>query len=148
MLLVLWSLWKFTLNPLNPLQAQLDTFTPSRHWHTAVTALEAVRESPWWGSGLGMPPGEYMGSPFDAHFTPINIAGTLGMPALVAFGLIVLSLWRNRAKPIDLATWSGLAGLAVDGLASDVEDFRHLWVLFGLADAGNRMRSKSRDVNS
>jgi hypothetical protein len=135
-LLVVWSLWKFIPDPAHPLQSRLDTSTPSRHWYTAVTTLETVRESPWWGSGLGTSPGDYLGSPFDAHLTPLNIAGTLGVPALLAFGLIVVALWRERRRPVDLATWSGLAGLAVDGLASDVEDFRHLWVLFGLADAG------------
>jgi hypothetical protein len=29
-------------------------------------------------------------------------------------------------------------GLGLDALASDVEDFRHLWVLFGLAAVSSR----------
>jgi len=44
-------------------------------------------------------------------------------------------LWRRRWRPTDLAIWSGLAGLLLDGLAQDVESFRHLWVMIGLADA-------------
>ena len=30
-----------------------------------------------------------------------------------------------------------LAGLGLDALVSDVEDFRHLWVAFGLAGASS-----------
>ena len=33
-----------------------------------------------------------------------------------------------------------LAALALDGLGQDVEDFRHVWVALGLADAGRRDR--------
>jgi len=28
-----------------------------------------------------------------------------------------------------------LAGLALDGLGQDIEDFRHVWIALGLADA-------------
>ena len=41
-----------------------------------------------------------------------------------------------RARPTDLATWGMLAGLGLDGLGQDVEDFRHVWVALGLADDG------------
>jgi hypothetical protein len=73
------------------------------------------------------------GVPCDAHFTPLNVAATLGLPALAAFLAIPVLLWRGRVRPADLATWGGLAGIGLDALAQDVEDFRHLWVLFGLA---------------
>jgi hypothetical protein len=35
-----------------------------------------------------------------------------------------------------------LAGLGLDGLGQDVEDFRHVWVALGLADAGRRDREE------
>jgi hypothetical protein len=47
----------------------------------------------------------------------------------------VVVLWRERRRPTSSATWSGLAALAVDGLAQDIEHFRHVWVMLGLADA-------------
>ena len=76
--------------------------------------------------------------PCDAHFTPLNVAATLGLPALAALVAVPILLWRRRSRPTDLAVWGGLAGLALDALAQDVEDFRHLWVLFGMAAAGRR----------
>jgi hypothetical protein len=66
----------------------------------------------------------------------------MGLPALAGLGLAVFSVWRARARPTDLATWGMLAGLALDGLGQDIEDFRHAWVALGLADAsreGGRM---------
>jgi small-conductance mechanosensitive channel len=44
-------------------------------------------------------------------------------------------LWCERRRPTSIATWSGLIGLAIDGLAQDIEHFRHVWVMVGLADA-------------
>ena len=35
----------------------------------------------------------------------------------------------------ELALWAVLAGLGLDALANDLEDFRPLWVLFGLIGA-------------
>ena len=55
--------------------------------------------------------------------------------ALLAFVSLPLLLWRQGQRPADLAIWSGLAGLGLDGLGQDSEDFRHLWVLLGLAGA-------------
>ena len=81
--------------------------------------------------------------PFDAHLTPLNVAATLGLPALAGLALAVVALWRARSRPTDLATWGMLAGLALDGLGQDVEDFRHVWVALGLADAGREGERKS-----
>jgi len=64
------------------------------------------------------------------------VAATLGLPALAGLALAVWALWRARARPTDLATWGMLAGLGLDGLGQDVEDFRHVWVALGLADDG------------
>ncbi len=51
---------------------------------------------------------------------------------------MVFCLWRARARPTDLALWGMLAGIGLDGLGQDVEDFRHVWVALGLADAARR----------
>jgi hypothetical protein len=62
--------------------------------------------------------------PLRAHLTPLNIAATMGAPALVAFAL--------------------LAGLALDGLAQDIDHFRHVWVMIGLADADRALGEDGR----
>jgi hypothetical protein len=128
------TLWNPAINPTQPLDAHLQTVTSSR-FQAASTSLAALVRHPVLGSGLGTSPAEYGGLPFDSHCTPINIASTLGLPALIAFSLLFASLWRRRTRPIDLAIWGGLVGLALDGLALDIEDFRHVWVIVGLADA-------------
>jgi hypothetical protein len=70
--------------------------------------------------------------------TPLNIAATMGIPAVAALAFLLIALWRNRRRPTPIATWSGLAGLGLDGLTLDVDHFRHVWVLLGLADADRR----------
>lgn len=135
------------------------TFTPARFWDLQVlpgsspryeavaSSFETLAEHPFVGTGPGSSPGWRGSQPFDAHLTPLNIAATLGVPALVGFILIPVALWRARRRPTDRALWASLAGLALDGLGQDVEDFRHLWVLFGLADA-EREGSASADTET
>lgn len=124
-----------SLDPARPFDARLrDDASPRAQ--SFVTAWAALGAHPWRGTGPGTSPGVKDGLPFDAHCTPLNVAATLGLPALAGFVLIAFALWRARARPTDRATWGMLAGLALDGLAQDVEDFRHLWIAFGLADAG------------
>ena len=124
-----------SLDPTRPWAARLlDDASPRAQ--SFVTAWAALRAHPWRGTGPGTSPGVVDGLPFDAHCTPLNVGATLGLPALAGFALVPFALWRARARPTDRATWGMLAGLALDGLAQDVEDFRHLWIAFGLADAG------------
>ena len=82
--------------------------------------------------------------PLDTHFTPLNVAATLGLPALLALTAIVILLWRNR--PRDRVLWSAMAAMALDALASDIEDFRHLWLLFGLC--AQRRADSTSDASS
>ena len=100
------------------------------------SSLQTVRAHPLTGVGPDEHPAivnqDGAVGPLDTHFTPLNIAATLGVPALISFASIIVLLWRNR--PRDRALWSAMAGMALDALASDIEDFRHLWVLFGLCD--------------
>jgi hypothetical protein len=140
------TLWNPAINPTHPLDAHFQSVASSR-LQAAATSLVAVVRHPLLGSGLGASPAQYNGAPFDAHCTPLNIAATLGLPALIAFSLLIALLWRRRTRPIDLAIWGGLAGLALDGLAQDIEDFRHVWVMIGLAGA-NIGGTHSRDPAS
>jgi O-antigen ligase/polysaccharide polymerase Wzy-like membrane protein len=126
------TVWKPSINPTNPLDIRFESVASSRY-QAASSSLRTLATHPLFGSGLGTSPGQYLDFPFDAHCTPINIAATLGLPALIAFSAMLTLLWRHRRRPTDVALWSGIAGLALDALAQDIEDFRHVWVLFGLA---------------
>ena len=128
------SIWNLALDPSKPLSARMDVNDTSR-WLALTSSLRTLVENPIFGSGPNTHPGRYLGIPFDAHLTPLNIAATLGLPALMAFAFLCTALWRGRRRPTDTAIWSGLAGLALDALAQDVEDFRHVWVMIGLAAA-------------
>lgn len=144
-LIISATLWKPLVDPSHPLEARFER-EPSSRWQAASSSLAALVAHPLLGSGLGTSPGTYMGRTFDAHFTPLNIAATLGLPALTVCSALIVLIWRKRRRPTDLAIWGGLAGLALDGLAQDVEDFRHIWVMIGLADASSRCRARQQSA--
>jgi hypothetical protein len=102
---------------------------------TVRTALHTAAEHPVLGAGPGSLPGTDRGHPAQAHLTPLSVAATIGFPALAVLVLFVVTLWRRRKRPTDVAIWSGLAGLGVDGLGQETSHFRHVWVMLGLADA-------------
>jgi len=129
------TLWNITFPVAQPWNVQMQP-TPSVRLQAATTSLATLAAHPLLGTGPGTSPGLRGPLPFDAHLTPLNVAATLGLPALVGFALVPLALWRSRGRPTDLALWGMLAAMALDGLGQDIEDFRHLWIAFGLADAG------------
>ena len=126
------TFWRPLLNPARPFDTRFER-APSNRYQAMVSSLAAVVAHPVLGTGLDTHPAVYQGGTIDAHCTPLNIAATLGLPVLVTFTALFVILWRKRRLPVDLALWGGLAGLAVDALAQDIEDFRHLWVMIGLA---------------
>jgi hypothetical protein len=128
------TFWNLKLDPLRPLEARLESNATSPRWQALISSLRTLKQHPLTGSGPGNSPGANRGSSIDAHLTFLNLAATMGLPALTAFAWLLVLLWKNRKRPTDVAVWSGLAGMALDSLAADIEDFRHLWVLFGLAD--------------
>jgi hypothetical protein len=131
-----------TFSPLSPWDARVLP-GPSTRVEAATSSMRTLAAHPLAGSGPGSSPGLKGGLAFDAHLTPLNVAATLGLPALLGLAFAVFALWRARARPTDLATWGMLAGLGLDGLGQDVEDFRHVWVALGMADAG---RGDARDA--
>jgi hypothetical protein len=131
-----------TFYPLRPWDVRVLP-GPSPRLEAATTSLETLAAHPLVGTGPGTSPGRHGSLSFDAHLTPLNVAATLGLPALAGLVLALAALWRARSRPTDLATWGMLAGLGVDGLGQDVEDFRHVWVALGLADAGRRDEGES-----
>jgi len=141
------TIWNLSFDPTRPLAAHFDR-APSSRRETVTSSFHALESHPLWGVGVGNLPGRRREIPFDAHLTPLNIAATMGLPALAAFVSLLLILWRRRSRPTDWALWSGLAGMALDGLASDIEDFRHVWVLFGLVDANSsQLESRTNTVD-
>jgi len=139
LLVISATVWRPNIDPSRPLEARFER-DPSSRLQAATSSLVTLVAHPLLGSGLDTSPGTYHGAPFDAHLTPINIAATLGLPALIAFSFLITALWRRRERPTDLVVWGGLAGLAVDALAQDIEDFRHVWVMIGIADAETRAK--------
>ena len=131
------TLVNVTFQPLRPWELHVRP-VPSVRREAATSSLATLAAHPWFGSGLGSSPGRRGSLAFDAHFTPLNVAGSLGLPALGGLAFMVICLWRARARPTDLALWGMLAGIGLDGLGQDVEDFRHVWVALGLADAARR----------
>jgi hypothetical protein len=143
--LVLFALtaWNLVLDPTHPTRIHLRN-EPSSRWATMVSSSETAVGSPLFGHGPGSLPGMRSGWRYDAHFTPLNIAATLGTPAALAFLAIPALLWRGRQRPTNWVLWGALVGIGLDALAQDVEDFRHVWVLFGLAAADARQPSDER----
>ena len=131
------------LDPARPSTVSYQVPDPGNRREAFVTGLDTFAHHPLVGKGPGSLVAENRGLPFRAHFTPFNVAATLGLPALAALVFLVVVLWRERRRPTSLAIWTGLAGLAIDGLAQDIEHFRHVWVMVGLADAERAPRGLS-----
>lgn len=131
------TVFDLSLDPAHPLRTHIVD-RPGTRLRTWTTAWASFESHPLFGTGPGSRPARKLDEPFEAHFTPLNIAATLGVPALCGFLLILFGLWRARGRPTDPALWGMLAGLGLDALVSDVEDFRHLWVAFGLAAASGK----------
>ena len=123
------------LDPTRPSTVTYEVPDPGNRREAFETSLDTLADHPVVGLGPGSLAGTNRGEPFRAHLTPLNVAATLGLPALLALVGFVALLWRHRRRRTDAATWSGLAGLGIDSLGQDVEHFRHVWVMLGLADA-------------
>ena len=132
------SLGRLHLDPTRPSTITYELPDPGNRRQAFDTGLDTLADHPLTGKGPGSNVSLNRGFPFRAHFTPLNVAATMGLPALAALVFLVVVLWRERRRPTSVATWSGLLGLAVDGLAQDIEHFRHVWVMLGLADAERR----------
>jgi hypothetical protein len=127
---------------LTTLPLSIDPLRPASTVATINPRLDAVEHSAQtlprhliFGVGPGALTGVQLGAPSRAHLTPLNVAATTGLPALAALVVMVVLLWRQRRRPTNIAIWSGLLGLALDGLGQDIEHFRHVWLMLGLADA-------------
>jgi hypothetical protein len=121
-----------SLDPTRPTEVTYTVSEPGPRREAFDTALDSLGQHPVLGTGPGTLPAISDGRPFRAHFTPLNVAATTGLPALVALLAMFALLWRDRRRPTELAGWSGLLGLGIEGLGSDVDHHRHVWILIGL----------------
>lgn len=128
------------VDPSRPWTAEVSDW-PSPRLVTFVTAFDSLAAAPLFGVGPGVQPAVLAGNPFHAHCTPLSVAASYGLPALLAFAVAVLGALRSGGDPLARAT---LAAWLLDGLATDVEDFRHFWLALGLAAA----RPPGRDGGS
>jgi hypothetical protein len=126
------SVGSVTLNPASPASFSYVASASSPRHQAFATSLKTFEHHPVVGIGPGALPGVNDGIPFRAHFTPLNVAATLGLPALGVLVVTVVLVWRGRRRPTDVALWSAAAGIMLDGLAQDIDHFRHVWVLLGL----------------
>jgi hypothetical protein len=129
------SVGRLHLDPTRPSSITYEVPDPGNRRQAFDTGLDTLADHPLAGKGPGTYVSLNRGLLFRAHFTPLNVAATMGLPALAALTFLIVVLWRERRRPTPIATWSGLLGLAIDGLAQDIEHFRHVWVMVGLADA-------------
>jgi hypothetical protein len=135
------------VDPTRPSSISYDIPGPPDQRREAVTtSFETFGDHPLFGVGPGALPGR--NATIRAHLTPLNVAATLGLPALLALGVMFWLLWRLRSRPIDIALWAALAGIAIDGLAGDVDHYRHLWILIGLLGSSQRSAARSAGPQS
>ncbi len=123
---------------------------PGIRWRVMAGALETALRHPLVGLGPSALPSVAsweIGGPmrrWAAHCTPLDLAATLGIPALVAWCALVADVgraaWRAPRSPTRIALLAGLAGTLFDAFALDVEDFRHVWLLLGLLAAQSASR--------
>jgi hypothetical protein len=132
---------RFYLDPAHPGRTVVTapfTAASNDRLQFITSSFKTLTDDPLLGLGPGTYPGKVGTIPARAHFTPLEIAATLGLPALLSLAGLIWSLWHWRRRPTDIAIWSGLAGLGLDGIGQDIDHFRHVWLMLGLADADRR----------
>jgi O-antigen ligase len=120
--------------------------TPGIRWRIAASAASTALHHPILGVGPNAPPAwaAWPGprdpvGPWDAHSTVLDLAATLGLPALLAFAaLVIVALAGVAEDPLTAALQVALWATVFDAVTIDVEDFRHVWLLLGLVTAGTR----------
>lgn len=129
---ILLTLGFLTFTPSRPVSTTY-AFGENNRRYEARVALEKIPERPLTGYGPGVLTGEGLatGLPRKPHMTAINVASTLGIPALIALTVILAAAWSGRTRD-GLPLWAAAAGLAVDSIGQDVDHFRHSWLLLGL----------------
>ena len=129
------TLGTLELDPTHPTETRYRFSDEGVRYRELTTSLSTASDHPFLGIGPGELPGNDLGRPVRAHYTPANIAGTVGYPALAALIVAIALIWMRRPRPTEVAIWSGVLGLIIDGIGQDIDHFRHVWILIGLAAA-------------
>ena len=122
------------------------SLTPGLRWIILGQAWHNVALNPIFGSGpdslaavvTGFPTPDSPDTGLNAHCTPLAIAVTLGLPALLAFGGFIWLALRHafaKLKPTDEFTPVLIVAcfaMLFDALTSDHQHGRHFWLLLGL----------------
>ena len=119
---------------------------PGIRWRIAASALERAAAHPLFGVGpdagaarAGWPRSSDPLHAWDAHSTLLDLAATRGLPAAALFAAAAALAWRaSRRGPPDEARTAlrvALGAVLFDALTIDAGDFRHLWLLLGLANS-------------
>jgi len=140
-LMAMLTFTKVSVDPSHPAKTRVSTATEPVRSQELRASVDTLGEHPVVGTGPGSLPGEAVGyGRRQAHNTPVGVAATLGLPALAVLVSLLVALWCGRSRPTNRATWGGLVGLGLDGLGQDIEHFRHVWVMLGVAGAQQRSR--------
>jgi hypothetical protein len=138
------------VDPTRPLSGK-SSWSASERRTTVASGLRTAEHHVVLGVGLDQLPAHFRdGSRAQAHLTAIDVAATRGVPALIALAVLLLGLWRARARPTPLL-WAAAAAIAVGSLGENVANFRHVWLLLGwlaatgLASPGSPMRDDGSD---
>lgn len=99
---------------------------PATRWVFWSAALDAALVHPWTGIG----PGRLAAGVMDAHLAWLNLWALLGPVPLMAFACLVVAALRNHRVSPGAALALGVVTLT--SLHCDVEDMRHVWILFGV----------------
>jgi hypothetical protein len=121
-----------------------DSGAPGIRWRIAASAARTAAAHPLIGSGpmaevawVGWPGPDDPPRGWTAHLTPLDLAASAGIPAALLFVILFAYALRRagqaRESPFGDAMWVGLWATAFDALMVDVEHFRHVWLLLGLA---------------
>tara|TARA_R110002096_G_scaffold16898_2_gene57694 strand:+ start:21937 stop:23073 length:1137 start_codon:yes stop_codon:yes gene_type:complete len=125
-LLLVSARYTISLDPTHFWQASIRS-DPATRWVIWGDSLESLKANPFWGKGPGSPA---TSSGWSAHLSWLNIWVVLGLAPLCAF---VAGTYRVLVRyRFEMGAVVAVGVILLDGLARDVEDMRHLWVLMGL----------------
>jgi hypothetical protein len=104
---------------------------PGIRWLIGRSALENIFAHPLFGSRPAATAVWADGQVYnwDAHSTVLDVAATMGIPALIFFAGVIAVTLRRAEGLRKILLWAML----FDAMTIDVEDFRHFWLLLGLA---------------
>ncbi len=139
---------------------------PSHRAMAWRTAFETFKQHPILGRGIGVPvssatyvnPSGRRETLTDAHNTTLSVAGESGLLGLLAFGSIVVFLFRplwplQLSGSLNMVVKTYLMLALIDAflfqsLVGSFEDTRHLWVLFGMLAGTKEMLNETGQVRA